>query len=102
MTKKFYATGSVNALTPCPAAFPPWVGRHEYEGSLREEDFMPDQIAPEYREADRRSGPNQENTERARAGVTGHNVRTRLRSHLFRATPSIRLTSLRTPIQETF
>jgi hypothetical protein len=41
----------------------------------REEDFMPDQIAPEYKEADRRSGPNQENTERARAGVTGHNVR---------------------------
>ena len=36
---------------------------------------MPDQIAPEYKEADRRSGPNQENTERARAGVTGHNVR---------------------------
>lgn len=32
-------------------------------------------IAPEYKEADRRSGPNQENTERARAGVTGHNVR---------------------------
>ena len=36
---------------------------------------MPDQIALEYKEADRRSGPNQENTERARAGVTGHNVR---------------------------
>ena len=36
---------------------------------------MPDKIAPEYKEADRRSGPNQENTERARAGVTGHNVR---------------------------
>ena len=36
---------------------------------------MPDQIAPEYKEADRRSGPNQENTERARAGVTGHHVR---------------------------
>jgi hypothetical protein len=36
---------------------------------------VPDQIAPEYKEADRRSGPNQENTERARAGVTGHNVR---------------------------
>ena len=32
-------------------------------------------IAPEYKEADRRSGPNQENTEHARAGVTGHNVR---------------------------
>jgi hypothetical protein len=31
--------------------------------------------APEYKEADRRTGPNQENTERARAGVTGHNVR---------------------------
>jgi hypothetical protein len=45
------------------------------ERRLREEDFMPDQIAPEYKEADRRSGPNQENTERARAGVTGHNVR---------------------------
>jgi hypothetical protein len=41
----------------------------------REEDFMPEQIAPEYKEADRRTGPNQENTERARAGVTGHNVR---------------------------
>ena len=25
--------------------------------------------------ADRRGGPNEENTERARAGVTGHNVR---------------------------
>jgi hypothetical protein len=36
---------------------------------------MPDQIAPEYKEADRRSGPNRENAERARAGVTGHNVR---------------------------
>ena len=45
------------------------------ERRWREEDFMPDQIAPEYKEADRRSGPNQENTERARAGVTGHNVR---------------------------
>jgi hypothetical protein len=41
----------------------------------REEDFMPDQIAPEYKEADRRGGPNEENSERARAGVTGHNVR---------------------------
>ena len=78
------------------------VGRHEYEGSLREEDFTPDQIAPEYKEADRHTGSNQENTERARAGVTGHNVRTRLRIHLFRATPSIRLTTLRTPTQETF
>ena len=39
---------------------------------------MPDQIAPEYKEADRHTGSNQENTERARAGVTGHNVRTRL------------------------
>lgn len=37
--------------------------------------LMPDQRAPEYKEADRRSGPNQENTERVRAGVTGHNVR---------------------------
>jgi hypothetical protein len=37
--------------------------------------FMPDQLAPEYKDADRRSGPHQENTERARAGVTGHNVR---------------------------
>ena len=45
------------------------------ERRWREEDFMPDQIAPEYKEADRRSGPNQENTERARAGVTGHDVR---------------------------
>ena len=36
---------------------------------------MPNQIAPEYQEADRRIGPKQENTERARAGVTGHNVR---------------------------
>ena len=36
---------------------------------------MPNQIAPEYKAADWRSGPNQENTERARAGVTGHNVR---------------------------
>ena len=45
------------------------------ERRWREEDFKPDQIAPEYKEADRRSGPNQENTERARAGVTGHNVR---------------------------
>ena len=36
---------------------------------------MPDKLASEYKEADRRSGPNQENTERARAGVTGHNVR---------------------------
>ena len=36
---------------------------------------MPNQIAPEYKEADRSSGPDQENTERARAGVTGHNVR---------------------------
>ena len=35
--------------------------------------LMPD--APEYKEADRRSGPNQENTEGVRAGVTGHNVR---------------------------
>ena len=51
------------------------MGRREHGGSLPEEDFMPDQIAPEYKEADRRSGPNQENTERARAGVTGHNVR---------------------------
>ena len=45
------------------------------ERRLREEDFMPDQIAPEYKEADRRGGPNEENAERARAGVTGHNVR---------------------------
>ena len=30
---------------------------------------------PEYKEADRRTGSHQENTERARAGVTGHNVR---------------------------
>jgi hypothetical protein len=36
---------------------------------------MPEQIAPEYKEADRRTGSHQENTERARAGVTGHNVR---------------------------
>jgi hypothetical protein len=54
---------------------PPWMGRHEHGGSLREEDFMPDHITPEYKEANRRTGPNQENTERARAGVTGHNVR---------------------------
>jgi hypothetical protein len=49
--------------------------RREHGHRLRVEDFMPDQIAPEYKEADRRTGPNQENTERARAGVTGHNVR---------------------------
>jgi hypothetical protein len=36
---------------------------------------MPEQIAPEYKEADRRTGSHQENTERARASVTGHNVR---------------------------
>jgi hypothetical protein len=36
---------------------------------------MPKQIAPEYTEADRRTGPSAENAERARAGVTGHNVR---------------------------
>ena len=36
---------------------------------------MPDQLAPEYKEADRRTGSHQENTERARAGVTGHNAR---------------------------
>jgi hypothetical protein len=36
---------------------------------------MRDQIAPEYKEADRRTGSHQENTARARAGVTGHNVR---------------------------
>jgi len=44
------------------------------ERRWREEDFMPNQIGPEYKAADWRSGPNQENTERARAGVTGHNV----------------------------
>jgi hypothetical protein len=62
-------------LSPGKLTNPPQVGRHEYEGSPRGEGFMPDQIAPEYKEADRRTGPNQENTERARAGVTGHNVR---------------------------
>ena len=36
---------------------------------------MPDQRAPEYKEADRRTGPNQVSAQRARAGVTGHNVR---------------------------
>ena len=36
---------------------------------------MPDRRAPEYKEADRRTGPNQVSTPRARAGVTGHNVR---------------------------
>jgi hypothetical protein len=36
---------------------------------------MPDKGAPEYKEADRRTGPNQVSTPRARAGVTGHNVR---------------------------
>ena len=36
---------------------------------------MPDKRAPEYKEADRRTGPNQVSTPRARAGVTGHNVR---------------------------
>ena len=36
---------------------------------------MPDKRAPEYKEADRRTGPNTVSTPRARAGVTGHNVR---------------------------
>jgi hypothetical protein len=36
---------------------------------------MPDKRAPEYKEADRRTGPNQVSTPRARAGVTEHNVR---------------------------
>jgi hypothetical protein len=36
---------------------------------------MPDKRAPEYKEADRRTGPNPVSTPRARAGVTGHNVR---------------------------
>ena len=36
---------------------------------------MPDKRAPEYKEADRRTGPDQVSTPRARAGVTGHNVR---------------------------
>ena len=36
---------------------------------------MPEQISPEYKEADRRSGLHTENAECARAGVTGHNVR---------------------------
>ena len=36
---------------------------------------MPDKRAPEYKEADRRTGPSQVSTPRARAGVTGHNVR---------------------------
>lgn len=36
---------------------------------------MPDKRAPEYKEADRQTGPNQVSTPRARAGVTGHNVR---------------------------
>jgi hypothetical protein len=36
---------------------------------------MPDQIAPEYKEADRRGRPNEKNSERARAGATGHKVR---------------------------
>lgn len=36
---------------------------------------MPDHRAPEYKEADRRTSPGRVSTERARAGVTGHNVR---------------------------
>ena len=36
---------------------------------------MPDQRAPGYKEADRRSRPGQVSAQRARAGVTGHNVR---------------------------
>jgi hypothetical protein len=39
------------------------------------EGAMPDQTAPEYKEADSGTGPTQLNTPRARAGVTGHNVR---------------------------
>jgi hypothetical protein len=36
---------------------------------------MSDQPAPEYDDAGRRTGNAQISTERARAGVTGHNVR---------------------------
>jgi hypothetical protein len=36
---------------------------------------MTDQKAPEYRESDVRAGPGRVSKERARAGVTGHNVR---------------------------
>lgn len=36
---------------------------------------MADPKAPEYREADVRAGPRRVSKERARAGVTGHNVR---------------------------
>jgi hypothetical protein len=32
---------------------------------------MPDQRAPEYKEADRRTGPDQMSAQRARVGVTG-------------------------------
>jgi hypothetical protein len=36
---------------------------------------MPDQRAREYKDSDRRNGPDQISTVRSRAGVTGHNVR---------------------------
>jgi hypothetical protein len=36
---------------------------------------MPDKRAPEYKEADRRTGADEVSKVRARAGVTGHNVR---------------------------
>lgn len=36
---------------------------------------MPDRRAPEYKDADRRTGQGRVSAERARAGVTGHNVR---------------------------
>ena len=39
------------------------------------EKVMPDQRAPEYKDSDRRTGPDQISTVRTRAGVTGHNVR---------------------------
>jgi len=37
--------------------------------------IMPDKRAPEYKEADRRTGADEVSKVRARAGVTGHNVR---------------------------
>ena len=39
------------------------------------EDVMPDKRAPEYKEADRRTGADEVSRVRARGGVTGHNVR---------------------------
>jgi hypothetical protein len=39
------------------------------------ENAMPDKRAPEYKEADRRTSAEEVSKVRARAGVTGHNVR---------------------------